>query len=227
MPSDSYTALSVLYARLSDWMSLSDFEAAMNGYFRGTRTTAEVAAYRTKSGVLKKLRDEVAPVLHHIRFTKATGHIRFELSDNVPDCWLRSNSTAEPQGIEVTVAQSREQYYLGKELNEKRVGRGFLGLSDSASSKAFSTRLAKPRVMYATASALKVIGDGIKLCLNKKADAKYTGFDLLIEAPLRSLPKQRWNRIRNDLRSAAREMPFRQIHVIGNESSEPFGFRIK
>jgi hypothetical protein len=96
-----------------------------------------------------------------------------------------------------------------------------------ASSKAFSERLAKPRVMYATESALKAIGNGIKYCIEKKAKPKYTGFDLLIEAPLRSLPSERWNHIQEELRSAASTMPFRQIQVIGNQDTEPFGFRIK
>lgn len=132
-----------------------------------------------------------------------------------------------PQGLEITVAQSREQHYLGRELNEKRMGRGHLGLPDNASAKAFSDRLARPRVMYSTESALKVIGNGIRSCLKKKADPKYAGFDLLIEAPLRSVPNERWSQIENELRSATSKMPFREIHVIGNQDTEPFGFRIK
>jgi hypothetical protein len=81
--------------------------------------------------------------------------------------------------------------------------------------------------MYPTDTALKVVGNGIKSCLRKKANAKYAGFDLLVEAPLRILPNERWTSIQEDLRSAASEMPFRQFHVIKNESSKPFGFRIK
>jgi hypothetical protein len=158
---------------------------------------------------------------------KAKGEVKFALNNTVPDCWLREDPEAKPQGLEITVAQSREQHYLGKELNEKRVGRGFLGLPDNAPSKAFSDRLARSRVMYSTGSALETIGNGIKSCLKKKSDPKYAGFDLLIEAPLRSLPNERWNQIEGDLRSAASEMPFREIHVIGNQDTEPFGFRIK
>jgi hypothetical protein len=221
------TALGLLFSRLADWNSIVDFEQAMQDYFSGERSQAEIADFRAKRGALKVLRDEVSPVLHHLRFVKAKGEVKFALNNTVPDCWLREDPTGKPQGLEVTVAQSREQHYLGRELNEKRMSRGFLGLPDSASSKAFSDRLARPRVMYSTGSALEVIGNGIKSCLKKKADAKYAGFDLLVEAPLRSLPNERWNQIEDDLRSAASEMPFREIHVIGNQDTEPFGFRIK
>jgi hypothetical protein len=216
-----------LLSQLAGWMSVSQFEKAITDYFTGGRSAAEVAEYRTKSGPMKKLRDEVAPMLHYVKFIKAEGEIRFELSDSVPDCWLRADPSAERQGVEITVAQAREQYYLGKELNEKRVGRGFLGLPDDAPSELFAAKLATPRAMYTTDSALAVIGNGIKRCLSKKAATKYAGYDLVIEAPLRSVPNERWAMIHRDLCSAASDMPFRQIHVIGNQDSEPFGFRIK
>jgi hypothetical protein len=221
------TILGLLYSRLANWNSISDFEQAMQDYFSGKRSQAEIADFRTKRATSKVLRDEVSPVLHHLRFVKAKGEVKFAFDNTVPDCWLREDPNAKPRGLEVTVAQSREQHYLGTELNEKRMGRGFLGLPDSASSKAFSDRLARPRVMYSTGSALEVIGNGIKSCLKKKDDPKYAGFDLLIEAPLQSLPNERWNQIQDDLRSAASGMPFREIHVIGNQDTEPFGFRIK
>jgi hypothetical protein len=221
------STLERLFTRLSGWMPLAEFEQMLADYFSGTRTQAEIADYRAKRGRLKKIRDEVVPVLHHIKFVKAKGDIRFELNSGVPDCWLREAPTATPQGLEITVAQSREQHLLGKELNEKKFGRGYLGLPDDAPVKTFKERLARPRVMYSTEDALKVIGNGIKSCLTKKSDPRYAGHDLLVEAPLRSLPKERWSLIADDLRSAASVMPFREIHVIGNHDTEPFGFRIK
>jgi hypothetical protein len=221
------TPLGLLFARLACWNSISDFEQAMQDYFSGKRSQSEIADFRAKRGALKALRDEVTPVLHHLKFVKAKGEVKFALNNTVPDCWLRDSPEIKPQGLEVTVAQSREQHHLGRELNEKRMGRGFLGLPDNASSKAFSDRLARPRVMYSTESALEVIGNGIKSCLKKKADPRYTGFDLLVEAPLRSLPDERWSQIEDDLRLSASKMPFREIHVIGNQDTEPFGFRIK
>src|SRR5882724_2774517 len=111
-----------LFTRLTSWMSLTEFEQALADYFNGTRSAAEIADYRAKRGAVKKLRDEVVPVLHHIKFVKAKGEIRFELNSDVPDCWLREHPTAPPQGLEITVAQSREQYLLGQEMNEKGIG---------------------------------------------------------------------------------------------------------
>lgn len=80
------TALGRLFARLSDWISLAEFEQALADYFHGTRSALELANYRAKRGTVKKLRDEVVPVLHHVKFVKAKGDIRFELNNGVPDC---------------------------------------------------------------------------------------------------------------------------------------------
>jgi hypothetical protein len=227
MPPASETRLTLLLSRLADWIPICDFEQALNDYFAGPRSNTEIADYRTKKGSLKKLRDEITPVLSHVKFLGTQGEIRFELGDGVPDCWLRDSSTSEPRGLEVTTAQSREQYYLGQELNQKGMGRGFIGLPDDAPLSAFSKNLSRQRIMYSTESALKATSDGIKLCLKKKAKPKYAGFDLLIEAPLHNLPNERWSLILEELRSAAAEMPFRQIHVIGSRDPKLFGFRIK
>lgn len=219
--------LSYLFSRLKDWISVAEFEAAVNQYFTEERSAAELAAYRARRSPLKKLRDEVIPVLNFLKFTNAQGHVRFELDNGYPDCWLRENISSEPRGVEVTVAQAREQQLLGEELNEKGIGRGFLGLPDDASSRAFSAKLAHPRVMYSTEAALSVVNDGIKRCLQKKNKPKYVGQTLLVEAPLRILPNERWSAIQEDLRLTAIPMPFEAIYVIGNQADEPFGFRIK
>jgi hypothetical protein len=227
MSSTSYLPLTTLYSRLTEWIAVSEFKTILADYFHGPRTAAELADLRARRGALKKLSDEVTPILHHIQFTKAKGEIRFTLNDQVPDCWFREHSSSQAQGIEVTVAQGRERHLLGKELNEKGRGRGFLGLPDDAPSEAFSKKLAHGRVMYSTDQALKVITAGIKSCLEKKKKQKYAGLNLLIDAPLRSLPRQRWSVVEDELRSAAAGMPFHEIHVIGNQDDCPFGLRIK
>lgn len=222
------TPLGRLYNRLSDWMPLEHFERALADYFEGPRSAAELADYRAKRGNVKKLRDEVVPVLHHVRFTKAQGEIRFELNNDVPDCWLRGGPNEAQQGLEITVAQSREQQRLGRLMNEtKGMVPGYLGLPDDASEAHYKTRLERGRVMYSSDGALAAIGNGIKACLLKKNHPKYAGYDLLIEAPLHSLPEERWSRIQDDLRAAASALPFREIHVIGDQDRSPFGFRIK
>jgi len=64
------TPLGLLFARLADWNPISDFEQAMQSYFSGKRSQAEIADFRAKRGALKILRDEVTPVLHHLKFVK-------------------------------------------------------------------------------------------------------------------------------------------------------------
>jgi hypothetical protein len=207
-------------------MPISEFEALLHSYFSGERSPAELADYRAKRGAAKALRDEVAPVLRHVKFVKAKGEIKFTLNNAVPDCWLRDSPSAAPQGLEVTVAQSREQHELGKALNERKISPGFIGLPDTAPSKAFTDKMARERVMFSPASPLKVVAAGITRCLERKAHPKYAGFDLLIEAPLHSLPRDRWKNVEAELRAAASVMPFRKIHVIGDQQ-DPFGFQIK
>ena len=216
-----------LLSQLGSWMSILDFEQAMTAYFLGERSKEEVAAFRAKKGAMKKLRDEVSPVLHHIRFTQATGDIRFELNSNIPDCWLRANASAQPQGLELTCAQSYEQHILGEEMNKGKVTPGFLGLPLDAKPKFAEAKLARGRVMYTSDSALKAVGTSIKQCLTKKNKAKFAGHNLLIEAPLSCLPRQRWAQIEDDLKQAASVLPFKEIHIIGDQDTKPFGFRIK
>jgi hypothetical protein len=80
--------------------------------------------------------------------------------------------------------------------------------------------------MYTSEAALSSIGDAIKVCLSKKTHSRYTGFDLVIDAPLRSLPAERWRLIEPDLREAAEPTTFRRVYVVGNSQLTP-GFYIK
>jgi hypothetical protein len=222
----SSESLSVLLSRLKDWLPIPEFKSAMSEHYSSPRSTSGLEDYRAKKGDQKKLRDEVAPILHYVEFARLQGEIRFPFDNDVPDCWIRGDASTKARGIEVTVAQSREGYQLGRELNEKGEGRGFIGLPDDASKQNFLTALAKPQSMYSTDQALQAVSHGVKRCLEKKDDQKYVGFDLLIEAPLGCLPNERWSRIQGDLCSAASKMPFREIHVIGDRRPA-FGFRIK
>lgn len=213
---------------LAEWIPIAEFEQALVDYFQGERSAAELADYRAKRGAVKKLRDEVVPMYHHIKFTRAHGEVRFPLDNHIPDCWLRDSPAATPRGLEVTVAQSREQQRLGRQMNEQRgMIPGFLGLPDDAPEMVYKERLARGRVMHSSEGALRVVGDGIKSCLRKKDRPEYQGHDLLIEAPLLILPSERWALIEGDLRAAARCLPFREIHVIGDHGTLQFGFRIK
>src|ERR1041385_1835095 len=109
---DMGTPLGALLLRLQEWMPIPDFEAAVDAYFRGPRSDAEVNDYRAKRGALKKLHDEVTPVLNYVRLVNAKGEIRFGLGSEFPDCWLRHDVSVKPKGLEVTVALARERYLL-------------------------------------------------------------------------------------------------------------------
>jgi hypothetical protein len=69
-PGEQTAAIKVM--RLSDWMALAEFEQALADYFNEPRPAAELADYRAKREAVKKPRDEVVPVLHHVKF-KAKG----------------------------------------------------------------------------------------------------------------------------------------------------------
>ena len=225
--SNPYPALALLYSRLANWNFISDFQDALTEYFHGERCPAEIADYRARRGHLKKLRDEVVPVSSYVTFICFTGEIRFQLNDSIPDCWVRQTPTSNPLGMEVTVAQAREQQALGEELNTKGIGRGFLGLYDEASSTAFRERLSRPRAMYSTEQAVKIVCGGIKRSIEKKNKSKYKDFSLLVEAPLSLLPDERWSAIEDELRIAAASKPFQKIYIISNRDTRLYGFPIK
>ncbi|WP_342740062.1 hypothetical protein [Bradyrhizobium sp. B117] len=87
------TAVGRLFARLSDWISLDEFEQALSDYFHGHLGTRSLqiivpSAARSKSFEMKQ---------HHVKFVKAKRNIRFELNDAVPYCWLRT--TEPPRGL--------------------------------------------------------------------------------------------------------------------------------
>jgi hypothetical protein len=176
---------------------------------------------------LKKLSDEVVPVLRHLNFIRFEGEVRFELSDAMPDCWLRDEGETAEQGLEVTVAQARERHELAKEMNREGIGRGFLGLPDDAPKAVFDTKLASPRVMHSPVGVITSVKSGIERCLIRKRDPKYSGHDLLIDAPLRLLSAERWEETMDELREVTIASPFRHIHVIGNHDQQPLGFQIK
>jgi hypothetical protein len=127
----------------------------------------------------------------------------------------------------VTIAQARERFHLATEMERKGIGRGFIGVPDDAAQEVFDRAMARSRVMYTTGQALSAIGGGIHRCLARKNKPKFVGMLLLIQAPLRSLPRQRWAAIRPGLRAAAAPLPFREIYVIGNADERPWGFQIK
>jgi hypothetical protein len=147
----------------------------------------------------------------------------------------RSGFGSTPSPLPGPARRARSRAIASRnELSEKRIGRGFLSLRDNATAEAFAQKLASQRIMRSSDDALKVSA-GIKHCLAKKSKPKYAGHDLLIEAPLNIMPYGRWSAIYPELRLAAQgtpiptssqRTPFRQVHVIDGQGSNPFGFCI-
>lgn len=222
--------LKELYAQISTkpGVDVANFQARLNDLFGLSRSIDDLRNYRLKGPPWKKLADEVMPVSRFLRFRGIeSGRLRFPLDNDPPDSWLWLDDEADRVGIEVTIAQARERFHLARELVETGVGRGFVGLSDDAPSTAFELAMSRSRVMYSTDQALSAIESGVRRCLSRKNKARFAGFILLIEAPLSSLPHQRWEAIVDKLRAAATPLPFREVHVIGGAEEEPWGFQLK
>ncbi|MFL4987194.1 MAG: hypothetical protein ACJ8DU_19480 [Microvirga sp.] len=219
------TTANYFCAQVRNWIEILDLRSALEKLLE-SRNSKEVEDYRVGKGAWKKVRDEVVPVSDHLEFWSRTeGQVRFAMNDEFPDCTVRLNGSA-PIGLEVTIAQGKEDFFLAKELNKGKITPGFLGLQDTASKKKFHNAIARGRVMYSSPQALIAVRQSIALCLERKNNSKYEGHDLLIKAPLPALPRERWAEIQPDLMQLANHLPFRQVYVIGDRR-KPYGFRLK
>jgi hypothetical protein len=228
---DSTDHLARLLDRVSHRLSMQEFKDGISDFWE--REIAErklLPQINFKKGPCKKLMDEVMSVFLFLKLKNInTGFIRFPLNNKIPDCFLWQADSEVPQGIEVTIAQRRARFHLMREIVEKGSGRGFVDLQDDAGAHEFERALESEPECYTTEQALNSTKRAISLCLNKKNHSKYASMDLLIQGPLSvsTLPRERWRAIKGDLIEAAKSMPFRGIHVIGDDSEQPIGFRIK
>jgi hypothetical protein len=223
-------ALKEFYARISAERGLGvlEFQSELTDLFLQPRSIADVNDFRLSKGAWKKLADEVVPVSRFLRIKDVqTGRIRFPLDSNPPDSWLWTEHPPNRVGIEVTIAKGTERFYLAKELVEKGIGRGFVGLPDDAPRVAFRAEMSKDRVMYTSGEVLSADKQGVLRCLSQKNARKFSGFLLLIQAHLLPLPRERWQTISGDLQAAAAECPFAEVHVIGDIDERLHGFQIK
>lgn len=230
MKSFDVRALEDFYVRISaeGGLSVAGFQTEFMDLFKRPRSSIDLNDYRMSKLPWKKMADEVAPLSRFLRFNGMdSGRVRFPLDNQPPDCWLWHGDSETPVGIEVTVAQGTERFHLAKEVVDIGQGRGFIGISDDASRAAFKRALSTPRVMYSTPQALSAIKCGILRCLSRKNKKEFAGLTLLIQAPMSSLPRERWDAIKIDLREAAAQVPFAEVHVISNADEELWGFQIK
>jgi len=168
------------------------------------------------------------PVSHFLKFKDIEiGRIRFPLDNSAPDCWLL-NDHSDDFGIEVTIERGREQYHLMKEMIQTGKGRGFIGIQDDAPQNEFDDRMSNLPTAYTSEKILEATKDGILCCLSKKNDPKYKGVScLLIEVFLGGLPKERWDTIKQEISREAINLPFQEVHIIGDADTKLWGFQIK
>ena len=223
-------SLDEFYKELSgpEGIYVTDFQSRLEALFNEDRSSSDTDDYRLGKNPWKKLSDEIVTVSRFLGYKNIeAGRIRFPLDDKIPDCWLFDDQ-GEVLGIEVTIERGTERYHLAKEINKDRMGRGFIGMQDDAPKADFEQRMSNPRTMYTTEQALKATKLGIIHCLKNKNDLKYEGmFCLLIQAHLTSLSKERWSAIKGELTQVAINLPFKEIHVIANVDTNPWGLRIK
>ena len=176
----------------------------------------------------KKLSDEICPVMRFLMANKMTdGVVSFPLNDQIPDCWYLPATSQDRIGIEVTIALGRERIELGRELVEKGIGRGFIGLQDDAPKASFEKSLSRQRVMYSTDHAISETKKAIISCLSMKNKQQYEGMILIVQAPLRSLPVERWEGMAQNLTIEAAPLPFKEIYLIGNSDTRPQTYKLK
>ena len=233
MAENSASALDEFYDCVRQGLSIFEFREHLQRFW-----LCEIAKrqflyeIRSSKDPCKKLMDEIMPVARFLRIGNiSTGFVRFPVDDQIPDCFLRREDDVEHHKIEVTVAQGKARFHVTKYLEENGSSSGVI--TEQADSRADFTgaTIDNQEKMYETDEVLEAVREAIKISMKKKDDAKYAGMVLLISAPLRrsTLPPERWELIKGDLSKAAVGMPFREIHVIGDEddTDQPIGFGIK
>jgi hypothetical protein len=215
-----------IYAQLGDWTPVVAMQERLRTYFH-TRSRDEIPDYREKRGAQKRLRDEVVPVFRFFEKIGFTGDVRFGFNSDAPDCWFRNGDDAEATGLEVTAALAREAQLRGRALNQQGQSAGFIGILDKTPQAEVDRLIARPRRMYTTEHALRTTEMAIRQCLRKKDKPKYEGFHLLVEAPLNSIPEERWSGVFANLEKEAASLPFEQVHLIGDRDGNLITRRLK
>lgn len=233
MATNSVRVLQELYDCISRKVSIADFREKLEEFWYYEVVEREfLPKIRLSGNPCKKLMDEVMPVarflcLHNID----DGFVRFPLNNKVPDCFLWRLDNDDPQEIEVTVAQGTVRFHHTNDLIKKGESHGFMDLQDNSSESEFDNYSTSEHGCYSTDQVVKNIREGIIISLGKKKDPKkYAGMTLLVSARIKIeiLPYERWEQlITKDVLEAAESMPFREIHVIGDDTDKPIGFRIK
>ncbi len=179
---------------------------------------------RVLTGLEDEARSEVSPVARFVReHASLEDRIWFALDYSAPDCCVRHGDDRLRE-IEVTVAQGSERFNVMTELNQTGIGRGFLGLSDDAPMENFVRKMDQPREAYTEDEIGRMIIRAVAICARNKS--KFRGDTLLIEAPLQTLPTDRWGKFTAALSEEVKELAFPEVYVTGRGSDGDICLRI-
>ncbi len=213
------------YTALKSGTTVANFLERYDGIIRFIRKESLTKDYRLGRGRVKKLRDEVSPVTRFVRKHAAPEDlICFALDDTAPDCIVKHGDDRQRE-VEVTVAQARERLNVMTELNQTGTGRGYLGLSDDAPTEDFVRRMDQPRVAHSTEEIGRSIICAVAICARKKSKSR--GNTLLIEAPLETLPADRWGNFRAPLAEKVKDLALLEVYVTGRSGNRDICLRIK
>lgn len=222
------TALANLYSLLKADHGVTAFElrALVGEMSAGQMSVADVNAYRQGRRPWKRLHDEVVPVMHFItKEYPPEVRVRFPLNDGVGDAfvWIEGQP---PVGIEVTGALARSEVEVAKNLAEKGVVSGLLGLQDDAPQSLFDEAKQRVRLLHSSAAVAATAETGIRRQLRAKDRQQYEGFILLVRCSLSSSPGMSEGAWRDCLGSEADALPFSQVYLVDAASGKTI-FRLK
>lgn len=204
------------YSLLQSGMSVAEFLRCYEGLFPFIRSNGLTLEYRLAKGPLKRLRDEVTPAYQFIRQHAALDDkIQFPLDDGPHDCNIWHRKPARHRTIQITVVQGVERFFLMTELNETGCGRGFVGLNDNSSRRAFKKKMAQEREMYSTGQVRTAMVGAFRLCADNKRQSQSN--TLIISASMAILPRSRWMEMQSELAEPFSRLSFSEVYVVSDE----------
>lgn len=206
------------YAVLTRGTTVADFLVKYERVIQFVHEKGLTRMYRLAHEPVKKLCDEVTPVTRFVRtYSAAEDWIWFSLSDASPDCFVRHEG-ARLREIEVTVAQGLERLNVMTELNDTGIGRGHLGLSDDDPKQDFVQKMSQPRTAYTESEIGHSMIRAVEICARKKS--QHRGDTLLIEAPLETLPANRWGNFQASMAENVKSLMFSEVYITGRSDHE-------
>lgn len=226
---DKMDTLDYFYAVLKEGTTVTSFLNLHKEIMKFIRVENLIEDYVLGRGRVKKLRDEVSPVVHFVRNNAApVDWIRFALDDTFPDCRLRDQDGRE-RGVEVTIAQARERLNVMTESYRAETGRGVLGLSDDAPTRDFKEAMGQDRQMFSTDQVVDTINCAIGICARRKRN--HQGDTLLIEVvpDMLIFSNNRWDEFRTLFagNQKLKALEFSEVYLTGCGDGGDICLRIK